>query len=237
MNGPALLALTLGPGLFILAWIYIKDKYEKEPLSLLLFAFLGGAISTLPVLFANELWNKSGFGISQTNYLATAFYAFVSVGGTEELAKLLVVMIFLYPRKAFNEPFDGIVYCTAVSMGFATAENLLYVYVNSHPQDAAWVALLRMFTAVPAHATFAILMGFFVGHSKFGKFKMGYILLGLITASITHGAYDFFLFIRNIPGISLGAALSLVIGVRYARKAIRYNQEVSPFKNPWTRIS
>lgn len=225
-----LLAMTLGPGLFILGWIYLKDKHEKEPLHLLLLAFIGGAISTVLVLFASVLWQNLGFGISDDNLLATAFYAFVSVGGTEELAKLLVVLLFFYNRKAFNEPFDGIVYCVAVSMGFATAENILYVYANSAPEDARWVALLRMFTAVPAHATFGILMGFFVGHSKFDNFKIGYLVLAFLSAAFTHGAYDFFLFIRNIPGISLGAFISLFLGIRYARKAIKYNQEVSPFR-------
>ncbi len=226
-----LLAMTLGPGLFILGWIYLKDKHEKEPLYLLLLAFIGGAISTIFVLMANALWQNLGFGISDTQLLPTAFYAFVSVGGTEELAKLLVVLLFFYKRKAFNEPFDGIVYCVAVSMGFATAENILYVYGNAAPDDARWVALLRMFTAVPAHATFAILMGFFVGHSKFDKNQIGYLALALIASAFTHGAYDFFLFIRNIPGISIGAFISLFLGIRYARKAIKYNQEISPFRN------
>ena len=226
-----LLAMTLGPGLFILGWIYLKDKHEKEPLYLLLLAFIGGAISTIFVLMANALWQNLGFGISGTQLLPTAFYAFVSVGGTEELAKLLVVLLFFYKRKAFNEPFDGIVYCVAVSMGFATAENILYVYGNAAPDDARWVALLRMFTAVPAHATFAILMGFFVGHSKFDKNQIGYLALALIASAFTHGAYDFFLFIRNIPGISIGAFISLFLGIRYARKAIKYNQEISPFRN------
>jgi len=227
----SLLAMTLGPGLIILGWIYLKDTHEKEPLYLLFLAFFGGAISTGFVIYANILWQNAGFGISDTELLPTAFYAFISVGGTEELAKLLVVLLFFYNRKAFNEPFDGIVYCVAVSMGFATAENFLYVYGDLGPGDPRWIALLRMFSAVPAHATFAILMGFFVGHSKFGKNKIGYLMMAFIVAAFTHGAYDFFLFIRNIPGISIGAFISLFLGIRYARKAIRYNQEVSPFRN------
>ncbi len=230
MSEFGLLALTLGPGFLILVWIYLKDKYEKEPLSLLFLAFIGGAASTLLVLGANILWNHYGFGISDSNLFQTAFYAFVSVGATEESVKLLVVLLFFYPNKAFNEPFDGIVYSTAVAMGFATAENLIYVYVNTRPEESHWIALLRMFSAVPAHATFAILMGFFVGNSKFSSNRLLYILMGWFIASLLHGAYDFFLFIRNIPGISIGAFLSLYLGIRYARKAIVINQETSPFR-------
>lgn len=230
MSDYGLLALTLGPGFLILVWIYFKDKYEKEPIWLLILAFLGGAVSTLLVLGANLLWTRYGFGISDHDLVQTAFFAFVSVGATEELVKLLVVLLFFYPHKAFNEPFDGIVYTTAVAMGFATAENLIYVYVTSKPDESHWVALLRMFSAVPAHAIFAILMGFFIGNSKFTGNRVLYILTGWFVASLLHGAYDFFLFIRNIPGISIGAFLSLYLGIRYARKAISINQETSPFR-------
>ena len=230
MSAYALLALTLGPGFLILAWIFYKDKYEKEPIGLLLGAFITGALSTLLVLGAGMAWARLGFRIDPDSILTTAFFAFISVGATEELAKLLVVLLLFYPRKAFNEPFDGIVYCTAVSMGFATAENVLYVYVNASPGEALWLATLRMFSAVPAHATFAILMGYFVGISKFNTLRLPYILLGWFVASLFHGAYDFFLFLKNIPGISLGAFFSLYVGIRYARKAIRINQAVSPFK-------
>lgn len=230
MSALGLLALTLGPGFVVLIWIYLKDKYEKEPLYLIFFAFLGGAASSMIVLGANMLWTSYGFGISNSDMWETAVYAFVSVGATEELVKLLVVLIFFYPNKAFNEPFDGIVYATAVSMGFATAENLIYVYINAKPDDAHWVALLRMFSAVPAHATFAIVMGYFIGNGKFSSNKWIYLFMAWFFSSILHGAYDFFLFLRNIPGISIGAFLSLYVGIRYARKAIRINQETSPFR-------
>lgn len=230
MKDVGLLAVTLGPGIIILVWVYVKDRYEKEPFSLLLGAFFAGVLSTLPVFFANIAWQNAGFGIEATSALQTAFYAFVSVGATEELAKLLMVLLFFYSRKAFNEPFDGIVYCVAVSMGFACAENILYVYVHSHGMEALWVATLRMFTALPAHAIFAILMGYFVGLSKFRPQRMLFILAGLIVATLFHGAYDFFLFLGNVPGISAGAFLSLYIGIRFSRKAIRLNQEESPFR-------
>ena len=60
-----------------------------------------------------------------------------------------------YPKKDFNEPFDGIVYSVMVSMGFATTENILYAM-----KGGLEVALLRMVMSVPAHATFAVLMGY-----------------------------------------------------------------------------
>ena len=64
-------------------------------------------------------------------------------------------------------------------MGFATLENVLYVYNYGFS-----TGVLRAFTAVPAHATFAILMGYFMGKAKFSKNRIQLNLLGLLGATI-----------------------------------------------------
>ena len=92
------------------------------------------------------------------------------------------------------------------------------------------VAVLRSLTAVPAHATFAILMGYYMGIAKFSNHKWAYNLFGLLSAIIFHGAYDFFLFVDFIPGIYIGAFVSLFIGLFLSRKAIKKHQENSIFK-------
>ena len=53
---------------------------------------------------------------------------------------------------------SGIVYAVMVSMGFATLENILYVYSYGYE-----TGVLELLLAVPAHATFAVLMGYFMG--------------------------------------------------------------------------
>ena len=57
--------------------------------------------------------------------------------------------------KDFNEPIDGIVYGVCVSLGFATLENIYYVYVlpDYFETTSLSLAILRAFSAVPAHAT------------------------------------------------------------------------------------
>ena len=56
---------------------------------------------------------------------------------------------FAQPKKDFNEQFDGIVYAGMVSMGFAATENIRYVLEGGYQ-----TAVLKTFTAAPAHATF-----------------------------------------------------------------------------------
>ena len=112
-----------------------------------------------------------------------------------------------------------------VSMGFAATENIFYVLDGGY-----YTALARAFTAVPAHATFGILMGYFMGKSKFSKQSKRHNIIGLLLAILFHGAYDFFLFIDFIPGIWIGAFISLGIGILLSRKAIKIHQENSHFK-------
>jgi protease PrsW len=89
---------------------------------------------------------------------------------------------------------------------------------------------MRMFTAVPAHACFAVLMGYFIGLAKFNpKKNLYFTLLALIAATVFHGLYDYFLFITFVPGIWIGAAISLIVAIILSRKAIRIHQAASPF--------
>lgn len=90
--------------------------------------------------------------------------------------------------------------------------------------------IVRAFTAVPAHATFGILMGYFMGLAKFSKNRMLLNLTGLFVAILFHGAYDFFLFINFIPGIAIGAFISLIVGIILSKKAIKIHQQNSHFR-------
>src|SRR5690606_34909890 len=126
------------------------------------------------------------------------------------------VRYYAQPHKEFDEPFDGIVYAVMVSLGFAATENIAYVVQGGYE-----VALLRAFTAVPAHATFGIMMGYYMGKAKFSLRRQQLNLLGLFLATLFHGAYDFFLFVDFIPGVWIGAFVSLIIGIILSKKAIK----------------
>ena len=224
MHALSLFALALAPGAAIMVYIYLRDKHEREPLGLLIISFLYGGLSTILTMFIS--WPINVLILTKEDDVAHQFFnAFFKVALVEEFSKFFFVRFILFYNKNFNEPFDGIVYAIMVGMGFATLENVLYVY-----QYGLATGILRMFTAVPAHATFAILMGFFLGKAKFTHRKVLYFsVLSLIAAAIFHGSYDYFLFISFIPGIWFGAGVSLIIGFMLSRKAIRLHQQISPF--------
>lgn len=226
MNALTLLAIALAPGIAIGIYIYLKDKHEREPLSLLLISFFYGVLSTAVTLVIS--WPLEFLvTINQQNVVHQFGNAFFKVALVEEFSKFIFIRFILYYNKNFNEPFDGIVYACMVGMGFATLENILYVF-----QYGAPTGFIRMFTAVPAHATFAVLMGYFLGKAKFTHRKeIYYSFIALLIPTAFHGAYDYFLFIAYVPGIWVGAALSLIVALFLSSKAIKLHQQSSPFIN------
>lgn len=220
-----LLLLAIAPVFVIIIYIYFKDKYEKEPKAFLFKNFLLGAV--VSVIVTTILYGVTDIIIPLPDKFSVVqqfIKAFFVVALVEEFSKYIIVRYFAQPNKAFNEPFDGIVYGLMVSMGFAATENIFYVL-----DSGVTTAVLRAFTAVPAHATFGILMGYYMGKAKFSNNQILLNLSGLLLAILFHGAYDFFLFIDFVPGIWIGAFVSLFIGIALSRKAIKKHQERSNF--------
>lgn len=182
------LLISLAPVAAIAGYIWFRDKYEKEPLMLLLLSLLAGVVIVLPVMFVESLLSLGGEPLS--GLWQAAWSAFVVAGFTEEVFKFLALFLLIWKRPAFNEKYDGIVYGTFVSLGFAAVENLLYVM-----QDGYATGLLRAFTAVPAHAIFGITMGFYFGMARFHPLETtGMIVRALLIPWLLHGIYDFILF-------------------------------------------
>jgi RsiW-degrading membrane proteinase PrsW (M82 family) len=218
-----LLALALAPVFAIVWYVYAKDKHDKEPKRLLFLAFSIGVLSIIPALIGHQVF--SPYGEISDNILSTAFYAFIVVAFSEEFGKYLFLRYVMFKKAHFNEPYDGIIYAVMIGMGFAAFENLMYV-----AEGGLSVAILRMFTAVPAHAIFGVTMGYWVGMAKFEPFKKNlYLATGLLVAVLLHGAYDFFLMQTNYPAMSLVTFIGLIPAIRWSKKAIKVHAENSPF--------
>jgi len=220
-----LLALSLAPGAVIGLYIYLKDKYEPEPIRLVVMSFFLG-FASIVITLAISLPVNWLIPIDEKDMTEQAIHAFLLVALIEEFSKFIFVRWVLYPNKNFNEPFDGIVYAVSVSLGFAGLENIMYV-MNS--DNGVATGVMRMFTAVPAHATFAVLMGYYLGRAKCEKGKSYLAWYGLLAATLFHGAYDYFWFVSFVPGLWVGAIASLVIGIVLSRRAIKMHQDASPF--------
>jgi len=198
-----LLFISIFPVLVILFYIYKRDKYEKEPIGLLIKAFFAGVLSAVVTIVVvvlampylprfNDLFSSS------------LVESFLEAAIPEELFKFLMLYWVIWRNKNFNEKFDGIVYAVFVSLGFACLENIFYVFENG-----VAVGLLRAVLSVPAHALFGIIMGFYLSLARFSPGQKGsYIFKSLFFSMLAHGIFDFLLFYG-----SKNAEVSLVVAL------------------------
>jgi len=223
MDKLPLIALAIAPGLAIGIYIYWKDKWEKEPLHWLLFAFILGVLSVIPTLLLSVLAHFLGSKPQSENLWISFLSCVVGIGMVEEFCKFIFVRWFIFPKRVFNEPFDGITYCVMSAMGFATLENIMYV-----TEHGIATGIMRAFLSVPAHATWGILLGYALGIKKMNP-AVPLLIPALFLASLLHGLFDFFLFQGWGMLTLLGAFGTFAISIYLSIKAIRLHQAASPF--------
>ena len=213
--------LAVIPALFLVRYFYKQDNLKKEPKGLIVKVFLLGIVSTIPIIIIEIILSEFNKLILADTIQFFAFKAFIVAGFSEEYLKFLVVRIYPYRKKYFDEVMDGIVYTVVASLGFACLENVIYV-ING----GILTAIIRAFTAIPLHALAAGIMGYYIGEGKFAsdkKIRNRFFIQGLIWAILIHGLYDFFLFISPQIGfwISLVTLPLLYIAYRMLKKKIK----------------
>jgi len=224
---PVLLAIL--PALFFILLVYFKDKYSREPIKYLLFAFILGMICTIPASFL-ENFIFSHIKLNLRIEISTFIEAFFFVAFIEEGVKFLMFKWFIWPKKYFDEPIDGVVYMVAIGMGFAFLENFAFIFNDlSH----IWsVALMRALMPTPAHFVFAVAMGYYFGYAKFNfiKKKRKLMFYGFLITFMSHGIYDYLLMlVPKYPFFLYLAIAFIVIYLIIALILINKHQRISPF--------
>jgi RsiW-degrading membrane proteinase PrsW (M82 family) len=185
------------PVLLILLWTRYRDRLPEPP-KVVFITFLLGALATIPILIVNVLLVAVfGFPESVTTIRDALVMSFISAALVEELFKFAVLRGYAARHDAFDEPYDGIVYGVAASLGFAFVENLLYVFMTSTSFDERLVvAVMRAILSVPLHANCGAIMGFAIGVARFsqGPARIAWTLFGLGAAIVLHGVYNTFVF-------------------------------------------
>lgn len=242
-----LLYLAIAPIVIILLYIYIKDKYEKEPKKLALTGTLYGVIISIPITFTEKF--LTSFAPKAGTVYYAFFISFVVASFVEETYKYIITNFLIYKNKNFNEPFDGILYSVFISLGFALIENILYVF---NPQfEGVYTAIARAIFSVPAHGLFGVFMGYYLSIAKFKDIyltrtetlnnnvnlnstiylnkKIIKILLAILVPILLHGIYDLLLF-TQIPYSNVFFILFYIyIWINVIFK-IKYYIKISPFK-------
>lgn len=194
-----LFIIAITPAIVIVLSLYLSDRHDREPFKILVLTYILGALSVIPIIIVEEILLR----LNIFRGLLYAFYtSFIVAGLTEEYFKRLIVLKLPYKTKYFNEKLDGIIYSVFASMGFATIENIVYVvyrYANN-----PHVGLYRGVFSVPAHAVFAITMGYYLSLSKFDaddNRRRINLRRSLYMPVLLHGTFNFILMSR-IPQLT-----------------------------------
>ena len=207
----ALLLATILPSILIILFFVYSDRF-KEPRGEVLKVFFYGILITIPAYFLNTYLDAFWYNNFRVN--EGLISSFLTAAPVEEGLKLSILYFFVYKMKDFNEPIDGIVYGVTASLGFATLENFYYVYLlaDYFETSSMTLAILRSFSAVPAHAVFGVFMGYFFMKYAFIK-KGDNLLFAFVVPFVLHGCYNLFASSNFI--VSLGLVLvSWVIALR-----------------------
>lgn len=183
-----LLTVAIAPSLALFSYFYLRDDFAEEPSKLLFQCFMYGAVLTFPILFIQYVFDVEG--VFSRVFAQKVFFPSI----VEEFFKWLVLIIAVYRHIDFEDPYDGILYGASVSLGFATVENILYLF-----EYGMQTAFLRAFLPVSSHALFGVVMGFYLGKAKFSSGKSGrkWLAIALFGSLALHLAYNSILYLNT----------------------------------------
>ena len=219
MQLPLILLAALAPIAILAYYIYRRDKFQKEPVKELLKAFGMGILSVPVSLLISPPLEFAGFYSMETQTLLDAVkLSFLGAAIPEEIAKFLMLWLFVRKSRCFDENVDGIVYASVVSLGFAAVENILYLVTNYE----SWISvgITRALFSVPGHFFFGVLMGYYYSLFRFypaaGR-KVKWLVLG--APILAHGLFDTVLFsVEVLPGLSAALMIAFILLCNSLRK-------------------
>ncbi|GMK46249.1 glutamic-type intramembrane protease PrsW [Paenibacillus glycanilyticus] len=218
----SVLTAAVAPGISLLTYLYLKDRYDAEPIHMVVRMFLLGVLIVVPIVVIQrglQLW----FGDHQP-----MLFSFVESAGIEEFLKWFVLYHMIYNHTEFDEPYDGIVYAASISLGFATLENVLYAIYSP---ATFGTLLMRALLPVSGHALFGVMMGYYVGKAKFATSSKRniYLTISLGLPLLLHGTYDYIMISFKTNWIYVIIPFMVALWVWGLRKMNRANSR-SPFR-------
>src|SRR5699024_10458329 len=115
--------------------------------------------------------------------------SFIQVAFLEEFFKWFIFMCAMYYHDEFDDHYDGIVYAVAISLGFASVENILYLLTNGVEYGFS-----RALFPVSSHALFGVIMGYYFRKAKLSESHTNFNrALAFFIPFTLHGIYNFIL--------------------------------------------
>lgn len=170
-------------------WLYFllhEDSCHPEPKRMIALAFVAGMIA-VPLAIPLEQYAKSAFPDSLSILTAWALI--------EETLKYLMAAIFILWRPAVDEAPDYVIYMITVALGFAAAENMLFLITplsNGQIASTIFTGDVRFIGSTLLHVFASALLGFAFAFSRMSNpvTRMLIAASGLILATVLHTAFN-----------------------------------------------
>ena len=244
--------------------VWRLDRWEKEPVPLLVAAFLWGSVpSIFFAIIAQGILSLPVSGIpEEASFIAQLYQASFVAPVTEEIIKGLgLLLLFAVYRREIDSVLDGLVYGSMIGFGFAAVENVFYFLGQTDPAGLFVLFFLRAFVFGMLHALFTGLTGVGLALGKFSHrpaMKVLWPMLGLSLAIFTHALHNYFATLGGehllyaVAGITLGMiwfVVLIIVCLHHENRWIRihlaeevedgvlYAQQALDTAHFWTRSS
>ena len=219
-------AAMAGGVLPALAWLWFwrrEDAPHPEPRKLIALAFLAGMVTVAVAVALEKL--VAPFIPDQT-LLFTVWSAI------EEVLKYGAAAATVLWRRDDDEPVDAVIYMVTVALGFAAAENTLFLLsplAGGTILQTVVTGNLRFVGATLLHVLSSAVIGLALGISFYMKkrAKRRYVIGGVILAVVLHATFNFF--ILNTAEDNLLRTFAFVwLGVIALLAALEFVKRVRP---------
>ena len=161
-----LLAIYAVP-VFVL--VYVLDLYEREPLSLVIGAFLWGAVAATTLSgFANDGWGLVVASVGGPAFAARWTASLTAPIVEETLKGIGVVLIYLIAPYEIDDMMDGFVYGAVCGLGFTVVEDVFYFMgvFGGHPNGVLEGFFVRVVASgLYSHVLYTGLVGMGIGYA------------------------------------------------------------------------
>ena len=201
------IVLTFVPPVLWLMF-YLRQDRHPEPKLLLFMTFIGGIVSVALAIAGECAFVQlidGGSCQDGVNYAKqNVFVIFLGIAFIEEYIKYLVVKLLVVRRKDFDEPVDSMIYMMTAALGFAAAENALFIFPVFQQSILMGLEITtnRFLGANLLHALSSAIVGFFLARAWFSPHRHHFIALGVIIASLLHALFNYLILIHD--GLSEG---------------------------------
>jgi RsiW-degrading membrane proteinase PrsW (M82 family) len=209
-----------------LAWLWFwlrEDSKNPEPRMLIALAFFAGMLAVAVVIPIEKAVQP---------YIASTTLLFTAWSAIEEIVKYLAARFTVLRRRDDDEPIDPVIYMVTVALGFAAAENSLFL-LSPLSGDTILQTIqtgdLRFVGATLLHVLSSSVIGAALGLSfyKPKRVKRKYVFFGVILAILLHSVFNFL--ILNTPEAQTLKTFSLVwVGVIVLLGILEFIKRIRP---------